>query len=80
MEAVQNFKSKQVKDLVVDLRYNPGGQVAFASFCALLFADIKENDIFAKYQGNKDIKNMEDTLPLRYKDSQRVILLLPKKF
>lgn len=61
LEAVQNFKSKQVKDLVVDLRYNPGGQVAFASFCALLFADIKENDIFAKYQGNKDIKNMEDT-------------------
>lgn len=61
LEAVQNFKSKQVKELIVDLRYNPGGQVAFASFCAMLLADIKENDIFAKYQGNKDIKNMEDT-------------------
>lgn len=61
LEAVQSFKSKQVKELVVDLRYNPGGQVAFASFCALLLANIKENDIFAKYQGNKNIKNMDDT-------------------
>lgn len=61
LEAVQNFKSKQVKDLIVDLRYNPGGQVAFASFCALLFANIKENDIFAKYQGNKNIKKLEDS-------------------
>jgi C-terminal processing protease CtpA/Prc len=61
LEAVQNFKSKQVKDLIVDLRYNPGGQVAFASFCALLFANIKENEIFAKYQGNKNIKKLEDS-------------------
>lgn len=61
LEAVQNFKSKQVKDLVVDLRYNPGGQVAFASFCALLFANIRENEIFAKYQGNKNIKKLEDS-------------------
>ncbi|MCS3555887.1 MULTISPECIES: S41 family peptidase [unclassified Sphingobacterium] len=61
LEAVQNFKSKQIKDLIVDLRYNPGGQVAFASFCALLFANIKENDIFAKYQGNKNIKKLEDS-------------------
>lgn len=61
LEAVQNFKSKQVKEIIIDLRYNPGGQVAFASFCAMLLADIKENNIFAKYQGNKNIKNMEDT-------------------
>ncbi len=61
LEAVQNFKSQQVQELIVDLRYNPGGQVAFASFCALLLADIKENDIFAKYQGNKNIKNREDS-------------------
>lgn len=61
LEAVQNFKSKQVEELVVDLRYNPGGQVAFASFCALLLADIKENDIFVKYHGNKNLKNREDS-------------------
>jgi C-terminal processing protease CtpA/Prc len=61
LEEVQNFKSQQVQELIVDLRYNPGGQVAFASFCALLLADIKENDIFAKYQGNKNIKNREDS-------------------
>ncbi len=61
LEAVQNFKSRQVQELIVDLRYNPGGQVAFASFCALLLADIKENDIFARYQGNKNLKNREDS-------------------
>ncbi|MNK23883.1 Peptidase family S41 [compost metagenome] len=61
LEAVQNFKTQQVQELIVDLRYNPGGQVAFASFCALLLADIKESDIFAKYQGNKNIKNREDS-------------------
>lgn len=61
LEAVQNFKSQKVQELIVDLRYNPGGQVAFASFCALLLADIKENDIFAKYQGNKNLKNREDS-------------------
>jgi Periplasmic protease len=61
LEAIQKFKSPRVQELIVDLRYNPGGQVAFASFCALLLADIKENDIFAKYQGNKNIKNREDS-------------------
>jgi carboxyl-terminal processing protease len=61
LKAVQNFKSQRVQELIVDLRYNPGGQVAFASFCALLLADIKENDIFAKYQGNKNLKNREDS-------------------
>ncbi|WP_313266583.1 S41 family peptidase [Sphingobacterium sp.] len=61
LEAIQNFKSQRIQELIVDLRYNPGGQVAFASFSALLLADIKENDIFAKYQGNKNIKNREDS-------------------
>ena len=61
LEVIQDFKSKQITELIVDLRYNPGGQVAFASFCALLIADIKELDVFAKYQGNKNLKTMVDT-------------------
>ncbi len=61
LEVIQNFKSAQTEELIVDLRYNPGGQVAFASFCALLMADIKENDVFARYRGNKNLKTIEDT-------------------
>ncbi|WP_286841358.1 MULTISPECIES: S41 family peptidase [Sphingobacterium] len=61
LEVIKDFKSKHVTELIVDLRYNPGGQVAFAAFCALLMADIKENDIFAKYRGNKNLKPIEET-------------------
>ncbi|HBI86849.1 MULTISPECIES: S41 family peptidase [Sphingobacterium] len=32
LEAIQNLKSKQIEELIVDLRYNPGDQVAFAAF------------------------------------------------
>ncbi|GHE23381.1 S41 family peptidase [Sphingobacterium griseoflavum] len=59
--AVKTLKDAKVSQLILDLRYNPGGQVSFAAFCALLFAPVSADDIFVRYRGNDRMANIDDT-------------------
>ncbi|MFD2970199.1 S41 family peptidase [Sphingobacterium bambusae] len=61
LEAVKKLKEAEVSNLILDLRYNPGGQVSFAAFCALLFAPVQANEIFVRYRGNKRMAAIDDT-------------------
>lgn len=49
----KGFKSTDISELILDLRYNPGGSVAAAAMLTALIAPgINEQSVFAKYSGN----------------------------
>lgn len=51
--AFQQFKDAGATELILDLRYNPGGSVAAAALMNVMIAPaINEQSIFAKYTGN----------------------------
>jgi C-terminal processing protease CtpA/Prc len=53
LQAFQSFKAAGVSELVLDLRYNPGGSVAAAAMLnAMIAPNITEETVFAKYTGN----------------------------
>ncbi|WP_257667627.1 S41 family peptidase [Parapedobacter tibetensis] len=52
MEAFDYFRSHGVSELIIDLRYNPGGDVPVAALVAALLAPVNGADIFAEYRGN----------------------------
>uniref|UniRef100_UPI00373FC782 S41 family peptidase n=1 Tax=Pedobacter terrae TaxID=405671 RepID=UPI00373FC782 len=50
-----NFKSEGITDLILDLRYNSGGQVAeAAAICAMVAQNITYDKAFITYKGNKN--------------------------
>lgn len=50
-----NFKSEGITDLILDLRYNSGGQVAeAAAICAMIAQNITYDKAFITYKGNKN--------------------------
>ncbi|HEU4553164.1 MAG TPA: S41 family peptidase [Chitinophaga sp.] len=52
----QDFKTAGANELILDLRYNPGGSVAAAALLAALVAPgINEQSGFAKYSGNGNL-------------------------
>ncbi|HEY0612624.1 MAG TPA: S41 family peptidase, partial [Chitinophaga sp.] len=49
----QSFKNAGATELILDLRYNPGGSVTAAALLAALIAPgINEQSVFARYSGN----------------------------
>jgi len=51
----KNFKTQGVSDLILDLRYNAGGQVAEAAgICAMIAQNITYDRPFITYKGNKN--------------------------
>lgn len=46
------FQSQQVNELVLDLRYNTGGEVSVAAAFAAMITRATEGDIFLEYRGN----------------------------
>lgn len=58
LKAFISFKAQNVTELVIDLRYNPGGSLTAAALITALTApDITENSVFIKYAGNQQLGN-----------------------
>jgi hypothetical protein len=56
IQAFQQFKEAGATELILDLRYNPGGSVAAAALInAMIAPNINEQSIFAKYSGNSHL-------------------------
>lgn len=52
-QAFTYFKQKQVQELILDVRYNPGGSVPVAAtLAAMISPNAREGDIFVEYRGN----------------------------
>lgn len=57
------LRRAQVTELILDLRYNPGGSVPRSAMMAAMIAtQLKENDVYAIYEGNKKLGRRERTL------------------
>jgi carboxyl-terminal processing protease len=55
LETFAGFKSAGVSDLILDLRYNSGGQVAeAAALCAMIAPGVTYDKPFITYMGNKN--------------------------
>ncbi|WP_440134346.1 S41 family peptidase [Chitinophaga sancti] len=61
-QALQSFKTSGATELILDLRYNPGGSVAAAALLnAMIAPGITEQSLFAKYTGNNHLGNRDIT-------------------
>lgn len=54
-QVFKEFKSEQISDLILDLRYNSGGSVQSAIYLASMITDANPNKVFVKQKTNKKI-------------------------
>ncbi len=55
LQAFQEFKSQSVNKVVLDLRYNGGGDISSATALGILLApNIQPDDLFIKFKGNNN--------------------------
>ncbi|OXA90031.1 S41 family peptidase [Flavobacterium hercynium] len=58
----QELKSKAITDLVLDLRYNGGGDIASTTALSIILApNIQSGDLFIKFEGNANGGNVNQT-------------------
>jgi carboxyl-terminal processing protease len=56
VQTFQQFKDAGATELILDLRYNPGGSVAAAALInAMIAPNITEQSVFAEYSGNSHL-------------------------
>ncbi|WP_298764002.1 S41 family peptidase [uncultured Polaribacter sp.] len=55
-----NFKSENINDLIVDLRYNPGGSTRTAGYLGAMITGQFANEIYAKQVWNQKVTNALD--------------------
>ena len=55
VEIFSDLKGREVTDIVLDLRYNTGGDVSSATaLCSILAPDIRYDDLFIRFVGNEN--------------------------
>lgn len=74
-EVFSDFQSQGVNELILDMRYNTGGEVSVAAALAAMITQASEQDIFLEYRGNNNAGTRRHTfgdeitkvfLPLNY--------------
>ncbi|MEA9414203.1 S41 family peptidase [Flavobacterium sp. PL02] len=62
LQIFQDLKSKSITELVLDLRYNGGGDIASATALSIAIApNVRANDLFIKFEGNKNGGNVDQS-------------------
>lgn len=62
LEILQDLKSKSITELVLDLRYNGGGDVSSATALSIIVApNIQSNNLFIKFEGNANGGNVDQS-------------------
>ncbi|WP_345330805.1 S41 family peptidase [Mucilaginibacter defluvii] len=51
-EAFADFKSKNATELIIDVRYNPGGDIGVCAALSAAIANVNPSDVFVEYRGN----------------------------
>lgn len=51
-EAFADFKSKNATELIIDVRYNPGGDIGVCAALSAAIANVNPTDVFVEYRGN----------------------------
>lgn len=51
-EAFNFFKAQQATALILDLRYNSGGDIGMSAALATALSTVNQNDVFVEYRGN----------------------------
>ena len=62
LQILQELKSKSITELVLDLRYNGGGDVSSATALSIILApNIQSNNLFIKFEGNANGGNVDQS-------------------
>jgi C-terminal processing protease CtpA/Prc len=71
-EVFSNFKSEQINELILDLRYNGGGLVQSAVNLAGMITGQFSGEIFGKYLWNKKVMSVLNSNPETYANNLRI--------
>lgn len=71
LQLFQELKSASITELVLDLRYNGGGDISSAAALSIILApNIKAEDLFIKFEGNQNGGNVDQSFAAALKSNE----------